>query len=414
MEDMHKCPSCGAETDSEQKFCSKCGTEVPSAASARPTCCPNPNCGQRLEGHEQFCPVCGTKIGAVAQESTQDQQSQITPLQVQRQMWFAAAKYLEENPEGEHSSSAIIIAECAKTSMAIGYAAPSTDDPVNYSLLDNDVNSARGKVDILGWEVETIPKTVEIPKQVGKLYIHPSFDTDAFREMVSSKLLGVQLDPVSLKKERNEIIWAALVAGAEVLLNKIIEQAKAKYESYLVDGRTKAVTEKVTLEELTNEVEIYYKAYTEKKLGKAQRGFERLASYDPFTTYNHKVLYDIYLQQKEYKRAVEEAMYAAFLEDMFMEPETRKAESRDKIKRDIQAILTGASVIRMLGLSPGLLNYLEDINIEDEFSEESESSDSHTQWMYLELLYHKQLAGIVTNAIANQEIIRSKLQQANR
>ena len=44
------CPSCGAETESDGRFCSQCGTQLGAGC---------PNCGARVEPQDQFCGHCG-------------------------------------------------------------------------------------------------------------------------------------------------------------------------------------------------------------------------------------------------------------------------------------------------------------------------------------------------------------------
>ena len=44
------CPSCGAETESDGRFCSQCGTQLGAGC---------PNCGGRVEPQDQFCGHCG-------------------------------------------------------------------------------------------------------------------------------------------------------------------------------------------------------------------------------------------------------------------------------------------------------------------------------------------------------------------
>ena len=48
-----KCPSCGAETIGNMKFCGECG------APLRKTC---PNCGKTADNGIKFCPDCGSKL----------------------------------------------------------------------------------------------------------------------------------------------------------------------------------------------------------------------------------------------------------------------------------------------------------------------------------------------------------------
>lgn len=48
-----KCPKCGAENSSKDKFCADCGAKL------KPTC---PKCGAEIDRAAKFCPECGTRL----------------------------------------------------------------------------------------------------------------------------------------------------------------------------------------------------------------------------------------------------------------------------------------------------------------------------------------------------------------
>ena len=50
---MSKCPNCGYESDSENKFCPKCGQKQTIRC---------PKCGNETSSENDFCPECGNKI----------------------------------------------------------------------------------------------------------------------------------------------------------------------------------------------------------------------------------------------------------------------------------------------------------------------------------------------------------------
>lgn len=50
---MSKCPNCGYESDSENKFCPKCGQKQTIRC---------PKCGNETSSENDFCPECGNKL----------------------------------------------------------------------------------------------------------------------------------------------------------------------------------------------------------------------------------------------------------------------------------------------------------------------------------------------------------------
>lgn len=50
---MSKCPNCGYESDSENKFCPKCGQKQTIKC---------PKCGNETSSENDFCPECGNKL----------------------------------------------------------------------------------------------------------------------------------------------------------------------------------------------------------------------------------------------------------------------------------------------------------------------------------------------------------------
>lgn len=61
------CPKCGAETDDNMKFCSKCGHKVEIAVEQEPEPIKSfcPQCGTEVVGEISFCGSCGCKITEV-------------------------------------------------------------------------------------------------------------------------------------------------------------------------------------------------------------------------------------------------------------------------------------------------------------------------------------------------------------
>ncbi len=52
---IKECPSCGYIADPDDKFCSKCGTELEKKYEC-------PNCESEISEEDNFCPKCGTKL----------------------------------------------------------------------------------------------------------------------------------------------------------------------------------------------------------------------------------------------------------------------------------------------------------------------------------------------------------------
>lgn len=55
------CNQCGAALADGARFCSECGTKVPTETPPKRFC---PSCGKKLPGESAFCPACGTRIAA--------------------------------------------------------------------------------------------------------------------------------------------------------------------------------------------------------------------------------------------------------------------------------------------------------------------------------------------------------------
>ena len=53
------CPNCGARNDSDAKFCTVCGTQIPEKKVEKNYCF---ECGYKLVKDAKFCPNCGTEI----------------------------------------------------------------------------------------------------------------------------------------------------------------------------------------------------------------------------------------------------------------------------------------------------------------------------------------------------------------
>ena len=53
------CSSCGAENDSQKKFCSECGAKLEATVPGEKTCT---SCGAKVTGNLKFCGECGQRI----------------------------------------------------------------------------------------------------------------------------------------------------------------------------------------------------------------------------------------------------------------------------------------------------------------------------------------------------------------
>lgn len=382
------------------------------------THCPNPNCGQSLQGGEHFCPLCGTKISSTSEDPASDKPAQVGASQATQQiweMWELANDYLENKPEGEHSTTALFFAEFSKAFLVYHNFTASLESPINYSLVNYQVEpSDRSRDEILNnwWSIEG-PKIAELPGIVGQQYICSSFDTQEFKDLVASKFPDIHFDIDNLTENRNEIIDMIRMAFAAKIL-EVEDRITKKYKSYINDGdtfnwKTKIVTKKVTKEEIRNKANEYYKLYEKGKLEKAQKGFERLTTYNPYWNYLHDILCDIYQKQGKYERAFEEALYSAYLVDEAWR-EYKEEGKEAEFKRDIFAMEQKASLMYGLGLSPGLLDYLG--NLEDEISEEETSSDINIEIAFNNMLFFREMGRTVIIAMANQLAIFQYIQQS--
>jgi predicted amidophosphoribosyltransferase len=56
----HSCPSCGQSYRPGDRFCVRCGGDLPQGGPAAGPVCPS--CGAGLQGDEQFCARCGQAL----------------------------------------------------------------------------------------------------------------------------------------------------------------------------------------------------------------------------------------------------------------------------------------------------------------------------------------------------------------
>ena len=70
---MSKCPNCGYESDSENKFCPKCGQKQTIKC---------PKCGNETSSENDFCPECGNKLSGNQEDyNKSDTTTKIDPSQ---------------------------------------------------------------------------------------------------------------------------------------------------------------------------------------------------------------------------------------------------------------------------------------------------------------------------------------------
>ncbi len=398
MNEKTICPNCGAEIKKESKFCSECGAAIPAPAAQRLTHCPNPACGQALEGQEKFCPACGEKIQNIPEvEKGGDQTAK--PQKTFEELWTDCATYIKQTPQGERIYDARIIAEIVKALMA--QRSILLSNRIDYTLFDMESECD------LNMFSETWPKVVYMPNMEGlPYYTYPSLDTEEFK-VWTSKMPEINLNMSELETKQQEI-KEKLCTVFSIPIHAVLESTKTKYENMLINGQTRALVEKVTLEEFLSEAGIYYKAYEKKNLDKARKGFESLVKLNPFDTYAHNMLHAIYWGMRDYQRAFEEIVYAGFLEDDSMRSEREKGKAAGEIKRNLHVVSNRANWLRKLGLYPALYSTFQLSTIEElskEFEDEKETVP------YSELMLYRNLAITITYGITNLSLLASLFQR---
>lgn len=97
------------------------------------------------------------------------------------------------------------------------------------------------------------------------------------------------------------------------LLLPLFEEARLEADALLVDGKTRALVEEKTKEQVYEDAEVYYRAYEEGDLEGAARGFLYLKQLNPLETYFRNVLGIIYSKQGKRREATREFLYGLHL-----------------------------------------------------------------------------------------------------
>lgn len=384
------CPACGAEIKSQSKFCSQCGHPVPPLVAQQPTHCPNPKCGVALEGQEKFCSACGAKISANAPAGELREEAP-KRIETSPEGWRICADYLKHNPQSEHTYAVTVIAETGKALRALPAVLSKS---VDFTLFDMQLPAT----DIV---IPTpLPKLVIFPVkgQVPPIYTHKSLDTEEFKAVLAAIAPRPRFSLSGLEKERDGVLLG-ICGGFSEAVNTYLGITKTKYEGMLVNGKTRAILEKVTLDEFIEEADVYYKAFERNELEKARKGFDRLASLNPVDVYSHNMLHAIAYAKGDYERALSEIVYASYLEDEFV-----KADAEHK--RDINVSYNKANLFRNLGLYPALHMWFALSEIEPEKDFEDHLDDPR----YPQLIVNQCLGQVVTYGMANCSLISSILE----
>lgn len=128
---------------------------------------------------------------------------------------------------------------------------------------------------------------------------------------------GIVIDLRIKDKEKRKNALTKLAAWqniCEFWLNKAYEAAESEKENLLVDGKTRALVEEKTMEEIYRDAEIYYKFYTDGNYDDATRGFEYLKELNPMDAYFRSILGACYSQQGKTQDAIREYIYGYHLD----------------------------------------------------------------------------------------------------
>jgi tetratricopeptide (TPR) repeat protein len=385
------CPSCGAEIRSQSKFCSQCGHSVSRLVAQRPTHCPNPKCGVPLEGQEKFCPSCGERISANAPagdlREEAPKRSETSP-----EGWRICVDYLKQNPQSEHAYAVTVIAETAKAFRALPAVLSKS---VDFTLHNMQLPATNLVIPT------PLPGLIIFPNksQVPPVYVRKSLDTEEFKAVLGAIAPGASFTVSDLEKERDGALLGICRCFTEAV-NNYLWATKTKCEQMLVDGKTRAILEEVTLDEFIEEADVYYKAFERKEPEKARKGFERLARLNPMDVYPHNMLHAIAYAKGDYEIALSEIVYASYLEDDFV-----KADAGHK--RDINVAHNKANLLRNLGLYPALHMWFALSEIEPEKDFEDFLDDAR----YRQLIVNQCLGQVVTYGMANSSLISSILKK---
>lgn len=110
-----------------------------------------------------------------------------------------------------------------------------------------------------------------------------------------------------------EFVKLARKVEAKQLL-PLFEEAQQEDESLLVDGKSRAVIEKKTRDEVYDDAELYYAAFQEGDLDGALRGFVYLKSLNPSDSYFRNMIGAILSDQGRTRDAVQEFLYGVHLD----------------------------------------------------------------------------------------------------
>ncbi len=117
----------------------------------------------------------------------------------------------------------------------------------------------------------------------------------------------------SLRKDMLDALRAACDICAKEL-EKLWSQAEKEAKSLLIDGKTKAVVDKITMEDAYDKAEIHYASYEKGDLDAALKGFTYLKELAPSDAYFRNILGTIYLTKGQHLDALQEYLYGLSLD----------------------------------------------------------------------------------------------------
>jgi len=103
----------------------------------------------------------------------------------------------------------------------------------------------------------------------------------------------------------------------KLIANQLIplfEEAQRETESLLIEGKTRAVVEKKTMEDIYDDAEVYYRAYQEGDLKGALRGFIYLKNLNPMDAYFRNIIGSILSKQGKTRDALKEFLFGIHLD----------------------------------------------------------------------------------------------------
>ena len=271
-------------------------------------------CGKKLRADSQFCWHCGAKLSAATPESIPDEatliQQSASIKTDPEQAVNACRAYFQHYPDGDAVMDIDLTNSIILTFFSMHQIA-NNQFPQIQSQQDYTFNA----------------------KRCNNYYPHE----------FSVLKNGIVIDLRTNDKEKHNNALLTLTSWqklCDLWLDKVYAEAESEKDVLLVDGKTRALVEQKTMEEIYRDAEIYYKCYTDGKYDNATRGLEHLKELNPMDAYFRNILGACYSQRGKTLDAVREYIYGYHLDP-------GSADIASSLIRELTALhLHGAAYVR--------------------------------------------------------------------